>query len=353
MKKIGFHIKEWTKAFVWAFIAAWIIRTFFIQGAFIPTQSMEKTLFPGDFVLISKLNYGSRLPITPLAIPFMHQHMPFMLDVPSYLDWITLPYYRFPGIGSPDRGDVLVFNYPREDDRPVDKRTYYVKRLIGLPGDKIEITDKQVYVNDSLESKSPAYQQMHRIRATEQLSQDWLDSLGISEGGLVSNLNDYEFPITDSTKNYLLKQPFISNITLKIEKPDNFYPHIFPYDSHYKWNTDQFGPLTVPQKGTSVSLNDTNIHLYARIIETYESHQVELVGGKIYIDGDEATTYTFQMNYYFVLGDNRDNSADSRYWGFVPENHVVGKVILTFFSYDIFKPMKDRIRWSRILRKVN
>lgn len=353
MKKLGLHIKEWAKAFFWAFLVAWIIRTFLIQGAFIPTQSMEKTLFPGDFVLISKLSYGPRLPITPLAIPFMHQHMPFTLDVPSYLDWIEFPYYRFPGLNEPQHGDVMVFNYPREDDRPVDKRTYYVKRIIGLPGDTIEIIDKQVHVNGIIESMSPALQHLHRIRATEQLPQEWLDSLSISEGGLVSNLNDYEFPLTDSLAHYLSKQTRISNINLKIEKADNFHPHIFPYNAHYKWNTDQYGPIITPQKGNTVVLNDTTIHLYQRIIESYENHLLETAGGKIYIDGIETNSYTFKMNYFFVMGDNRDNSADSRYWGFVPENHVVGKVVITFFSYDIFKPVKDKIRWSRIFKKVN
>jgi signal peptidase I len=344
MKNLMKHLKDWSKAFLWAFLVAWTIRTFFIQGAFIPTQSMEKSLLPGDFIFISKVSYGPRMPITPLAVPFMHQNLPFTDNTPAYLDWLELPYWR---IGSIDveRNDVVVFNYPMELDRPIDKRTLYVKRCVALPGDELKIWSKRVFINGKSMPVSTDMQFTRHIKSSEPIPQRLLDSLGITEGGLVSNINDYEFPLNDSTANFLGTLSTVSNVTMRMESEGDYQAHIFPHNRFFAFNNDFWGPVLVPQKGTSVQLNDTNIVLYERIIREYEGHTLERAGGKIYIDKKESKSYTFEMNYYFMMGDNRDNSADSRAWGFVPENHISGKAWMVFFSHD---PNTSEIRWKRM-----
>jgi signal peptidase I len=344
MKNFTKHLKDWSKAFLWAFLVAWVIRTFFIQGAFIPTQSMEKSLLPGDFIFISKLSYGPRMPITPLAVPFMHQNLPFTEHTPAYLDWLTLPYWRL-GSADVNRGDVVVFNYPMELDRPVDKRTLYVKRCVAIPGDTLKIWSKGVFVNSKPMPIIPEMQFTRHIKASEAISQKLLDSLGITDGGLVSNINDYEFPLNDSLADFFGTLPTISNVSLRMESEGDFQAHIFPHNRFYAFNNDFWGPVVIPQKGNQIALNDTNVVLYERIIREYEGHQIDRAGGKIYIDKKETKTYTFEMNYYFMMGDNRDNSADSRSWGFVPENHISGKAWMVFFSHD---PASSKIRWNRM-----
>ena len=348
MKKVRKHVSDWLKAFLWAFLVAWILRTFVIQGAFIPTGSMDRTLLAGDFVFMTKFNYGPRLPITPLAFPFMHQHLPFTHTIPSYLSWIRLPYFRL-GSCSIAPGDVVVFNYPLDDEHPVDKRTLYIKRCVAGPGDSIEIREKQVYRNGSFVTGLPSMQYTRHVKAASQLKQEWLDSLGIRDGGLVSNIFDYEFPLTDSMAAFLGKQPMISQVGLRLESKGNYQSHIFPHHSAYPFNNDFWGPVIIPKEGKTVTLNDTSIVLYERIIRDFERHDVEKKEGKILIDGKPANAYTFEMNYYFVLGDNRDNSVDSRYWGFVPEDHIVGKAWRIFFSHD---PNNSNIRWNRIFQLI-
>jgi len=352
-KKIKLTIKEWLKAFAWAFLVAWIIRTFFLQGAFIPSQSMEKTLLAGDFVFISKMHYGARLPITPIALPFMHQNMPFTENKPAYLDWIEMPYFRFPGFSEIKRKDCIVFNYPLEYERPVDKRTYFVKRCIALPGETLSIFQKIIIINkfDTIPFKAE-YQFIRHIKSSQSLPQIWLDSLGVSEGGLVSNMLDYELSMTDSLARYIEGMPFIQSVNLKLEKENDFQSHIFPHNRNYSFNNDFWGPVYVPQKDVKININDTNIVLYERCIRNYEGNKLEIVGGKIMINGKEENTYTFKYNYYFVMGDNRDNSADSRSWGFVPENHIIGKAWIIFFSQDNSKKWYDKIRWKRIFNVI-
>lgn len=349
MKKVKGHISDWLKAFLWAFLVAWVLRTFLIQGAFIPTGSMDRTLLAGDFVFITKYAYGQRLPITPLAVPFMHQHLPFSHSIPSYLNWIRLPYTRL-GSCAIRPNDVVVFNYPLDEEHPVDKRALYIKRCVAGPGDSIEIREKQVYLNGKHLPSLPSMQFTRHVKAAAQLKQDWLDSLGIRDGGLVSNIFDYEFPLTDSMAAFMGKQPLISQVGLRLESKGNYQSHIFPHHSAYPFNNDFWGPLVVPKKGQSVQINDTTIALYERIIRDFERHTFEKKEGKFYIDGEATSKYTFEMDYFFMLGDNRDNSVDSRYWGFVPEDHIVGKAWRIFFSYG---PNNSNLRWDRFFQLID
>jgi signal peptidase I len=352
MKNFRKHLKEWGKAFLWAFLVAWFVRTLLIQGAFIPSQSMERTLLPGDFVFINKWSYGPRMPITPLAIPFMHQNMPFSNSTPAYLDWVTLPYWRIPGFGDIERQDVVVFNYPMEQERPVDKRTYFVKRCVALPGDSLRIDAKQVFINGKPQNNLPDFQFLRRIKCSTALDQQWLDSLDITEGGLVSNMLDYEFPLTDSIAKVLEKHPFVHSMSMRMEAAGDYQAYIFPHSRNYLWNNDHWGPIQIPFEGQVITLNDTNIVLYERIIREYEHNELSVAGGKFYINNQAVTTYTIQQDYYFMMGDNRDYSADSRSWGFVPRSHVIGKAWLIFFSYNASVEGKSHIRWNRIFRFI-
>lgn len=352
MKNLLRHIKEWVKAFLYAFIAAWIVRSFLIQGAFIPTQSMEKTLFPGDFIFISKLSYGARTPITPIAVPFMHQYMPFSNSIPAYLDWISLPYLRLPGLSDIKRNDVIVFNYPLDVERPIDKRTFYVKRCIGLPGDTLQIIEKKIVINGDTLPENTEFQFVRKVKATKALQQEWLDSLGITEGGLVSNMLDYEFPLTDSLVKIFAAHPSVHAIQTKTEKEADYHAYIFPHSRLYPFNNDFWGPVIIPKKDATIQLNDSNIVLFERIIRDYENNDLRITGGNIYINGIQKSNYTFKYNYYFGMGDNRDFSADSRSWGFIPETHVIGKAWITFFSYKQVNGGNHGIRWDRVFKSI-
>lgn len=350
MKKAGKHIRDWLKAFLWALGIAWTIRTFFIQGAFIPSQSMEQSLLSGDFVFISKLSYGPRLPITPVAMPFMHQHLP-LSETPSYFSWPQLPYLRLPGLSEVQRFDVVVFNYPMDTEMPVDRRTLYVKRCVGLPGDSLEIKAKRVYINGKKLYDSPNLQFNRHVKASGLLRQSLLDSLSIVDGGLVSNIFDYEFPLTDSVAAQLARQSAVSKVSIRMDAQGDYQAHIFPHSRNFPFNNDFWGPLVVPKKGLTVALNDTNVVLYERIIRNFENKNLEIKDGRVFIDGNMVDKYTFEMDYFFMMGDNRDNSADSRSWGFVPEDHIVGKAWVIFFSYNP-QPKNGGIRWNRIFQRI-
>ncbi|MFN4123897.1 MAG: signal peptidase I [Flavobacteriales bacterium] len=353
MKKIMLkQLREWTLALFIAVLIAGMIRIFILQGFFIPSQSMEPTLQAGDFIFISKYHYGARIPMTPIAMPFMHQTLPFSKSRKAYWDGITLPYFRLPGFTEIKRNDVLVFNYPMENERPVDKRSYYVKRCVGLPGELIEVVAKRIRINDSLMHEKAQIQINRKLRSSKELDPAWMDSLGITEGGKLSNLNDYLFPLTDTLTEQLRKTNYIFDVQPLISKKGDFHAHVFPNEEILPYNADFFGPVLIPFKGMKVKLNDTTVALYRRIIETYEKHDLKWAGKQASIDGNLTDEYTFEMDYYFVLGDNRDQSADSRFWGFVPENHIVGKALFVGFSYNKFSPNGLKIRWNRIFSRI-
>jgi signal peptidase I len=348
MKNLRKHSLEWLKAFLWAALVAWLLRTFFIQGAFIPAHSMNNTLMAGDYIFISKTAYGPRLPLTPLSVPFLHQHLPFGSETPAYLNWIQLPYFRL-GSATVNAGDIVVFNYPLETEAPIDKRTLYIKRCVALPGDSIQLFEKKLKRNGKWIAHNENMLFKRHVKAAGPLKPEWLDSLNIRNGMLVSNMFDYEFPLNDSLAASLEKVKYINKVSLKFENKDEFHAHIFPHHKAYPYNNDFWGPCKVPKKGNTVLLNDTTIELYRRIITQFEGHELTQKNGSIYIDKKATTTYTFEKNYFFMLGDNRDYSVDSRYWGFVPEDHIVGKAWRIFFSHD---PDKNSIRWNRIFKFI-
>lgn len=358
MKKLGLKKAkkqgtEWLKAIGYAFLITWFIRLFLIQGFFIPSASMEQTLLTGDFIFINKLAYGSRLPFTPLSIPFVHQYFPMSDATPAYLDWITLPYWRLPGYSSIKAGDVLVFNYPLETEHPIDKRTYFIKRCVGLPGDSLTVNEKDVKTSNGLIEWPVKAQKMYYIKANKLIPKELLDSLNITEGGLISNTFDYNLPLSDDQVDFFHKIPYLHTIVPAKSSPLDWKEYIFPHHPKFPFNEQYFGPILIPAKGLTIALNDSIIWLYKSCIENHERKKVDVVGQSIYIDEQEVKEYTFENNYYFMMGDNRDYSNDSRTWGFVPESHIVGRASVVFFSTQHAAKWTQKIRWNRIFKFIN
>ena len=391
-KKSSF--REWVDAAVFAIVAATIIRTFVFEAYTIPTPSMERSLMVNDFLFVSKLSYGPRIPNTPLAFPFVHHTMP-IFQGKSYLEWIQLPYKRI--FASPvKRNDVVVFNLPVGDTvindeenygskvtyyevlrqakgdrervwdafgdiiitRPVDKRENFIKRCVAIAGDTLEIRNGVVYINGKL-NDIPAGAETNYVMETntDMLDLDQIrEDYGIRESaGEIRKVGDslYEVFLTKDQVAVFSKLSFVKSLT-----PVNYtYPrdsvyvggdYIFPYDTVYgKWTIDNYGPLYIPAKGQTISLNDMNLKRYERVIRAYEGNKVEVKNGQCFINDQLATTYTFKQNYYWLMGDNRHNSLDSRFWGFVPEDHIVGKASLIFFSWE------NGPRWNRIFKLID
>ncbi len=350
------------------FIALGIIlflRTFVVEAFLIPTSSMERTLLAWDLVFVSKLHYGPRLPMVPLAIPFIHNRIPFT-GIPSYVDWIVLPYKRLPGFKPIQRGDIIVFNYPADDIMPNSPelgpvfipsvKENYVKRCVGMPGDTIQIINGTLYVNGKA-AYHPRHAQERYIAVTrgDHLAYRVLERWGFRPPGS-SNRN---WMVQDA-RTYVLDMPSylaeefarkfrgeLDTFYRAIDSVGSYLPQMYPGDPDFRWNLDQWGPFWLPKKGAQISLNSYTLKLYRRLIEAYEGHTISVAAGQIYIDGQPASTYTFEQNYYFAMGDNRYNSLDGRFWGPVPEDHIVGKPVFVLLSIENWKP-----RWERFLRAV-
>lgn len=345
--------REWVDAFTFAIIAAALIRIFLIEAYVIPSGSMENTLLIGDYLFVSKVSYGPRVPITPIAFPFAHHTMPFF-HTKAYWDGVKLPYYRLPGFGNVKKGDVVVFNYPMDADspyfRPVDKRENYIKRCQATPGDTLLIFNAQVYINGKPEpnplNSKPGY--MVQTRGAP-LSPKVIKGLGI-ELRYQYTPTDYEVFMTRQAAAALKKQPNISSVRENNQLKGVYERDVFPGDPALKWNSDNMGPIIVPKKEWTVKLDSLTLPVYRRAITVYENNKLELIGKDILINGKKTDTYTFKLNYYWMMGDNRHNSEDSRYWGFVPEDHIVGKAVFIWMSVDSTADLWHKIRWNRIFR---
>ncbi|MCH8904138.1 MAG: signal peptidase I [Bacteroidetes bacterium] len=356
-KKKKSKAREWGDAIIFAVVAATLIRAFIIEAYTIPTSSMEKSLLVGDFLFVSKLHYGPRIPITPLAFPFAHHTMP-LIGTKAYVDWVQLPYRRLPGFGKIKNNDVVVFNYPREDFRPVDKRENYIKRCVGIPGDTLFIENSQLFINGNEVENPTDLQFTYEVKTDgHRLNEHTLENLGIKEVNIVFEDGKilYHMNMTAELKKKVANFKIVTSVKLLIsDKNEASETLLFPEDPTIISNLDYYGPITIPYKGLTVKLHTNNLSLYRRIIEFYDDNEVEIKLNRIFINGEQASEYTFKMDYYFMMGDNRHNSADSRYWGFVPENHIVGKAVFIWLSlnYSEKVPWK-KVRWGRLFSLVH
>ena len=383
--------REWFDAAIFAVVAATLIRTFVFEAYTIPSGSMEKTLLVRDFLFVSKLSYGPRIPNTPLSVPFVHNYMPIGKGK-SYTTLVQLPYIRW--FAHPvKRGDAVVFNFPAGDSvihadgfesadpyydikrraaagserdkmiladpvnypvvsHPVDKTDNYIKRCVGVAGDRLEVRNGVVFINGQEQPLPPKSEMNYIVQAKQPFDADYMkDNYDVDqekgEYQLTGNaINEYRVLLTAKAKDKMLKDGFAVSV-----KPDLGFMYgggdVFPYDTLYKhWSRDNYGPIWIPEKGASLPLSDSTYPLYERAIRVYEKNDFVRKDGKFFVNGKEATSYTFKMNYYWMMGDNRQGSQDSRYWGFVPEDRIVGKAWMIWFSWE------GGPRWSRLFRFV-
>ncbi len=379
-------IYEWVNALVFATVVATVIHTYVFQLYVIPTSSMEKSLLVGDYLYVSKVSYGPKMPNTPLSFPFVHHTMPMSATTPSFSDAIQWRYHRLKGLKDIERGDVVVFNFPAGDtvllenqgvtyydvlrgyestfgkvegrrklfndytvvSRPVDKRENYIKRCVAVAGDSIKVEGSVLYVNGEKEGEIPGRQKIYIVQTSSPFSQRTLRKLNITEA--MGNGSIYQMPLTAETLVEIQKFPNVIAVTQYVAEGEN--TDIYPSSQLYRWNVDNLGSIWIPKRGESIKLTAENMPIYERVISLYEGNEVESRGEKIYINGKEADSYTFEMDYYWMMGDNRHNSADSRFWGFVPEDHIVGKASFVWLSLDKELPFPKNIRWDRLFRKV-
>lgn len=382
-KKKKSFIREWLDAAVFAIVAASIIRIFLVEAYTIPTGSMEGSLLVNDYLFVSKVSYGARTPMTPLAVPLVHNTLPFF-NCKSYTELVQWGYHRLPGFGNIKRNDVVVFNFPAGDtvalevqqdqdyysllrnynndrafvknnftilSRPVDKKENYIKRCVGIPGDTIEVRGGYLYVGNTLSKQYPHAKMTYTIATNGQVSlDDFIEEQDMNPDEVnydpnskmyLANLANDQVAAIKKMNGVLAIAPFVLD---KNDTRDNAFPND---TANFKWNRDFYGPFIVPKAGQQVALTLQNIALYQRIIANYEHNDLVIQDGKIYINGKESASYTFQMNYYWMMGDNRHNSADSRYFGFVPDDHIVGKAWFVWLSFG-----NKGIRWNRLFRSI-
>ncbi len=345
-------VREWADAILFAVIAATIIRWLFLEAFTIPTPSMEKSLLVGDFLFVSKIHYGPRTPKTPIQMPLTHQKI-WGTNIPSYVDWIQLPQFRFPGFTSIKQNDVVVFNYPPELEYPVDLKTNYIKRCVGLPGDSIKVVDTQVYINN-VALENPEKMEFRRNIVTNQdIKERVFKKYDITNHERTNY--GYLAHTTSETAIEFEKLPFVDRVEILKMNSDQVNPRVYPKNSQlFPWNEDFYGPVWIPKEGVTIDLNEITIALYKNVIENYEHNdEVELKDGRLYVDGEAISQYTFKQDYYFMMGDNRHNSEDSRFWGFVPEDHVVGKAFFIWLSLDKYESFFSKVRWSRIFNLIH
>ena len=341
----------------------------------------------GDYLFVSKTAYGPKMPNTPISFPFVHHTMPLSSTMPSFSTLIHNPYRRIAGTGKVKNDDVVVFNFPEGDTvavsmqersyyelvrsygrdrvfgdkrtfgdiiyRPVDKRENYIKRCIAIAGDSLKIVKGQVYVNGKPQKEIPGIQYKYLITITgTAINDNTLEKLDITRSEIEGSDSRYILSLTTAQAKKMDDMKFITSKERVTWPVDNSDPAIFPSDPKFTWNLDNFGPIWVPKKGVTINLTTSNLPIYKRIIDVYEENDLNVKGDVIYINGSPATSYTFKMDYYWMMGDNRYNSADSRYWGFVPEDHVVGKASFVWLSLDKNKSFLSKIRFDRFFMSV-
>ena len=354
-------VSEWSEAIGFAVIAATLIRWLIMEAYTIPTPSMENSLLVGDFLFVSKFHYGTRTPITPLQVPLTHQKIWFT-NIPSYLETVQLPSYRLPGISHVKREDVVVFNVPPKNlndniDYPVDLKTNYIKRCVGIPGDVLTIKDKQVYANGVALTNPPRMRFSYVVTTKEMINDKNLEKLEIDPDDMKGypkvepNKVEYIMNLDTAKATELKSIPYIVSV-YQLPSEVNADPDIkFLWGQN--WSKDNFGPLTIPKEGMTIPVNDSTLHLYGETIRLYDHNKdAKVEGGKLYIDGKEMTEYTFKQDYYFMMGDNRHDSWDSRYFGFVPEDHIVGKAFFIWLSLDKYAGFFHKIRWGRFFNLI-
>ena len=379
---------DWLDAIIFAVVVVTFINTFFFQAFKIPSSSMESSLLTGDHLFVSKLAYGPKLPQTPLTIPFTHN---VIAGKESYSTLIQNEYKRLKGFGDVETGDYVVFAFPHGDTvltkfpaddyytvkrtigreaairnygplkaRPSDKKDHYVKRCVAVAGDTLEIVNGRVFVNSQAQEIWPGVQNSYTVVTNGQrINPVLLDKIGLNTSELYFDQSLPGYPAMPLTAEMLEEAKGIPTVTAVEENIDSYPPDypdsyvtIFPFSPDYRWTRDNFGPIWIPRKGVTVELTIADLPLYERIISVYEGNDLKVADGKIYINSEEAQTYTFKQDYYFMMGDNRHNSLDSRYWGFVPEDHIVGKPALIWLSIDGNKKFPKNIRWRRFFKFV-
>lgn len=345
--------KEWFEAIVFAVFAATCIRWVFMEAYVIPTPSMEKSLLVGDFLFVSKIEYGPRTPKTPLQIPLTHAKV-WGTEIPSYISAVQLPQLRLPSLGQVERGDVVVFNYPPEFEHPKDLRTHYIKRCVGIPGDTVVIENSQVIVNGIPLDNPELMQHQYELTTDETIRDRVFEDLDISEYGRGGR--GYYLHTSEDKAEKLRALPFVKNVDRGMMEPGvrelSSYP-IFPNFKYYPWNKDQYGPLEVPFRGLTIQLDEYTLAKYGSTIVDYEDlNDVEITDNQLLINGDPVSEYTFSKDYYFMMGDNRHNSLDSRYWGFVPEDFIVGEASFIWMSHQEGGGLLGGVRWSRLFKGI-
>ncbi len=346
-------VKIWLKPLLLAAVTA-IIARIFVQSYVMTDSHMERTLMKGDYVIVNRCAYGFRLPMTFLALPLNNNRIPFT-DIPSYHIFTVFPYKRIM-TSMPERMDVVAYNLPLADELPVDLRPIKVSRLVGLPGDTVAVVNKKLFVNKVLMDRdlSNLLFQYRIVTDGTYFKQTLLDSMGV-KGKLVSDLGVYDFYLTPTQAAYFETLPYVKYVREVTGYKGYNAMRYFPVNSSFfGWNKDYFGPVVVPYKGLTVQINFSNIDLYKRIIRNYEGNdlKVDIYKKKVFINGEEARFYTFKKDYYFIMDDNRDNAYDSRYFGFLPEDHIIGQVNFVWFSI-IKKSDGYDINWSRMFKKVD
>ena len=402
---------EWLDALIFAVIAVTIINIFLFQNYKIPTGSMEKSLLVGDHLYVSKVAYGPKVPNTPLSFPFSQNTLPLTTNTKSYLEWIKLPYKRLKGFGIIKRDDVVVFNFPEGDTvamqqrntsyyllilqeaerlkqidiyykqdtksenyyynraraniwdnmnivvHPVDRRDNYIKRCVAIPGDTLKITGGKVYINNKPQKNYEGIQYSYEVVTDgSTMNRRKLEKMGISRTDIkrvINSNNVWEMPLTIDNVESINNLRNVVSVN-KIILPAKYYDFsVFPHNRKYPWNLDNFGPMYVPRKGTTIKIDTANLPLYKRIINRYEKNDLLVENGKIFINGTQTDQYEFKMDYYWMMGDNRHSSLDSRFWGFVPEDHIVGKPKFIWLSIDKNKRFVKKLRFNRLFKGIS